>query len=298
MKITFLGTSAMKPSKERNTSGLLLTYKGENILVDCGEGIQRQLIKAGISLTKITKILISHWHGDHVIGLPGLFLSLVQNQHKKTLEIYGPPGIKKSILKLISLFSKEFAGLKYKITEINKKGVFLNEKDFSITAEKLSHSTPCLAYSFNEKTRRKINLEYTKKFGLKKDPLLGKLQQGKTIRYKGKKITPKKGTILIPGKKITIIMDTIFNKKYSKIAKDSDLLISESTFLETEQNKAKNYKHLTAKQAAKIAKESNSKQLILTHISSRYKNEKRILAEAKTIFKNTKVARDFLEVKL
>ena len=298
MEITFLGTSAMKPSKERNTSGILLTHKGENILIDCGEGTQRQLVKAGISPTKITKILISHWHGDHVIGLPGLFLTLVQSQHKKTLQIYGPPGIKKSILRLINLFSKEFTGLKYKITEINKNGIFLNEKDFSITADKLSHNTPCLAYSFNEKQRRKINLEYIKKFGLNRDPLLGKLQQGETITYKGKKITPKEGTILIQGKKITIILDTSFNKKYSKIAKNSDLLISESTFLETEKNKAKNYKHLTAKQAAKIAKESNSKQLILTHISSRYKNEKRILAEAKTIFKNTIVAKDFLEVRL
>ena len=288
----------MKPSRDRNTSGILLTYKGENILIDCGEGIQRQLTKQKISPTKITKILISHWHGDHVLGLPGLFLTLIQSNYQKTLEIYGPKGIKELIPKLMSLFSKEAKGLKYNITEITKKGTFLDEKDFFITADNLTHNTPCLAYSFNEKSRRKINLKYLKKFNLEKDPILGKLQQGKTIKYKGKKITPEKGTFLIPGKKITIILDTSFNKKLAKIAENSDLLISESTFLDTEKQKAKDYKHLTAKQAAEVAKKSKSKELILTHISTRYKNEKIVLDEAKKVFKNTKIAKDFLEVTL
>ncbi len=295
MKVTFLGTGAMKPHKDRNTSAILLTYKGENILVDCGEGTQRQFIKAKISPSKITRILISHWHGDHILGLPGLLQTLARSDYKKTLKIYGPEGTKKFISRLMSLFIPK-NNLKYEIIEIKKKGIFVKEKDFQLLAETLTHTAHCLGYSFRETPKRKINLEYTKKFGLTKDPILGKLQKGKTITYKGKKITPEKGTILIEGHKATIILDTGYAKKISKFAENSKILVIESTFLDKDKDKAKQYKHLTAKQAATIAKESNSKQLILTHISGRYKGEKQILKEAKEVFKNTKVAKDFLSI--
>jgi len=296
MKVTFLGTGAMKPHKDRNTTAILLTYKGENILIDCGEGTQRQFFKAKISPAKITKILISHWHGDHILGLPGLLQTLARSDYKKTLKIYGPEGTKKFISKLMSLFIASTHRIKYEVIEIKKNGVFLKEKDFQILAETLPHTSECLGYSFRETPKRKINIAYTKKFGLTRDPILGKLQQGKTITYKGKKITPEKGTTLIEGHKISIILDTGYTKKISKFVENSKVLIIESTFLDKDKTRAKEYRHLTAKQAATIAKDSKSKQLILTHLSERYKGEKEILNEAKKVFKNTKVAKDFLVV--
>jgi ribonuclease Z len=296
MKLTFLGTAAMKPHKDRNTSAVLLTYKGENILIDCGEGTQRQFFKAKISPAKITRILISHWHGDHILGLPGLLQTLSRSDYKKTLKIYGPEGTKKFISRIMSLFMANTHKINYEVTEIKKKGIFIKEKDFQILAETLPHTSHCLGYSFRETPKRKINLEYIKKFGLKKDPILGKLQKGKTITYKGKKITPEKGTTLIEGHKVTIILDTGYTKKISKFAENSKVLVLESTFLDRDKDKAKQYQHLTAKQAATIAKESNSKQLILTHISERYRERKQIIAEAKKIFKNSKLAEDFLSI--
>ena len=297
MKITFLGTSAMKPTKNRATSSLVLTHKGENILLDCGEGTQRQLLQAKISPTKITRLLISHWHGDHVLGIPGLIQTLAKSEYSKKLEIFGPEGTKQFIKKLMSIFLTKNK-LNYSVKEIIKKEKIVDEKDFFIQADKLFHSVPCIAYSFNEKPKRKINILYTKKFGLTKDPVLGKLQQGKTITYNGKKISPTKGTILIPGKKISIVFDTRYNKKISTIVKNSELLIIESTFLDKEKDKAKKYKHLTAKQAATIAKTSKTKKLVLTHLSERYKNKTDILKEAKKTFKNTELAKDFLEIKI
>ena len=162
----------------------------------------------------------------------------------------------------------------------------------------MKHNTNCLAYSFIEKDKRKINLNYTKKFGLTKHPLLGQLQKGKSIKYKGKSISYKKATILKKGKKISIIYDTLPNKNSILLAKNSDILICESTYASDLKDKAKEYLHLTSEQAAEIAKKSKSKKLYLTHFSQRYKNPEIFKKQAKKIFKNTFLAQDFLEIEL
>jgi len=294
MKITFLGTSSMVPTKERNHPSILISHNKENILIDCGEGTQRQLKIASINPCKINKILITHLHNDHVLGLPGLLQTLQTQNYSKTIEIYGPSKITSFIKQLKELFNVK---LPTKTTEI-KKPIFFENKEIQLKALKMKHNTTCLAYSISEKDKRKINLSYTKKFGLTKHPLLGELQRGKTITFKGKKLTPEKATKLIKGKKITVIYDTVKNPNMIKIAKDSDVLITESTYASNLEDKAKEYFHLTAKQAAEIAKKSNSKQLILTHFSQRYKNTNLFLKEAKQIFKNTIIAKDFLTVEI
>ena len=294
MKITFLGTSSMIPTKERNHPSILISHEQENILIDCGEGTQRQLKIASINPCKITKILITHLHNDHILGLPGLLQTLQTQNYSKTLEIYGPSKTSKFIKEIKNLFKIQ---LPTKTIEI-KKPLFLETKNLQFKALKMKHNSTCLAYSITEKDKRKINLNYTKKFGLTKHPLLGELQKGKKITYKGKKITPEKATHLIKGKKITIIYDTVKNPNTIKISKDADLLIAESTYTSNLQDKAKEYLHLTAEQAAEIAKKANAKQLILTHFSQRYKSSSIFLKEAKTIFKNTKLAKDFMTVNL
>lgn len=297
MKITFLGTSSMIPTEDRNTTGILITYKSENILIDCGEGTQRQLKKTKISPTKLTRLVITHWHGDHILGIPGLLETLSKQGYNKTLYIYGPTGTKKFIDAIYKTFISHNR-IKIEIKEIEKDGQFLDDKDFSMSALKLEHTTTCYGYTFEEKDKRNINLEYTKKFGLTKHPLLGDLQKGKIITYKGQKITPEKATKLTFGKKITILLDTKKTANLAKFAENSDILIAESTLSNSLEKEANEYKHMTSKQAAEIAKAAKVKQLILTHISQRYKDVEFLEKEAKKIFKKTVVAEDFSSFEL
>lgn len=295
MEIIFLGTASMQPTKERNLFAVLIKYKSENILLDCGEGTQRQLRIVGIPPTKINKLLITHLHGDHLNGLPGFFQNLYVNQYHKTLEIYGPKGTKKFVQNVLKVTTAK--NLKLKIKEI-KSGIVIKTNDYIIKAAKLNHSILTYGYSFIENPRRKMNLKYLKKFNLTKHPLLRKLQHGKDIRYKGKKIKAKKATYLIPSKKITFILDTAFCQNAVNLAKNSTLLISEATFTEKHKDKARSFKHLTASQSGLLAKKSCSKELILTHFSQRYKTAKPILKEAKKIFKKVKVSKDFMKIKI
>jgi len=295
MEITFLGTSGMQPTKDRNLSSLLLRYKAENILIDCGEGTQRQFRIADISPIKITKILITHLHGDHINGLPGFLQNLHKNEYKKTLEIYGPKGIKNLIKLVLTIANLGNNKLKVNVNEI-EPGIFLKTKDYFLTAKKLNHSCECYGYSFTEADKRKMDMKYLKKFKLKKHVLLGKLQKGKDIVYEGKKIKVKDATYIEKGKKITLIADTSYTEQATSLAKDSNLLICESTYNKEHKQKAREYKHLTSEDAANIAKKSKSKKLILTHFSQRYKDVSGLLKEAKKIFKETSIANDFMKV--
>ena len=287
----------MQPTRERNASSILLTHNEENILIDCGEGTQRQLRLADISPTKITKILISHWHGDHILGLPGLILTLGASEYSKTLEIYGPKGTKKFMKNIFKSFILKNR-INMNIYEINKEGPFLETKDLILSNVNLNHTSTCLGYVIKEKDKRKMKLTYLKKFGLTRDPILGSLQKGKNITYKGHKILVKDATTLVPGKKISIISDTTPTSKIVKAVKDSDLLITESTFTSELKDKARLFKHLTSEDAANIAKKSKSKKLMLTHFGKRYNSSSPMLKEAKKTFKNTGAAKDLMTISL
>lgn len=297
IKITFLGTADQIPSAERNHSAILLTYDGENILVDCGEGTQRQFRKAKLNPCKITRILITHWHGDHVLGIPGLLQTLSLSGYNKTLFIYGPKGTKEFIRDLLLVFGFK---RKYKIEVEEVDGKFFETKDFYLEAEKMSHGIPCNAYNFVKKGLIRIDKIKLKKSKLPNGPLLQKLKQGKDISYEGKKYLAKNLTFAEGDKKISFVLDTLDNKKIVPFVKNSDLLICESSFGDELKEQAKEHLHLTSKQAGEIAKKSKSKKLILTHLSQRYeKNPKKILNEAKKIFKNSFLVKDLdvVEVK-
>ncbi len=294
MKITFLGTSSMVPTKERAHQAILLNYKNENILIDCGENAQRQLKLANTPITKITKLLITHWHGDHVLGIPGLIQSLAANEYKKELQIYGPNHTKKLIKNMTKTFFLE-GKIKINIHEIKSSKKIINEKDFYIEAKPLKHNIPTLAYNFIIKEKIRIKKSYIKNV---KGKILKKLSQGKDIKYKNKIIKAKLATYKQKAKKISFISDTKYFNNLYKIANNADLLISEATYAEEHKHKAKEYRHLTAKQAAQIAKKAKAKQLIITHFSQRYKTTNILTKQAKTIFKNTKAAEDFMEVSL
>ena len=291
MEIKILGTSAMLPTRERNPTAVLFSYKNHNILVDCAEGTQRQFRLADISQTRITKLLITHWHGDHILGIPGLIQSLGANQYSKTLEIYGPKGTENFFKNMRTWFYFPIK-INIKVNDIGE-GKFFEDSELELYAYKLDHKIPCLAYVLKEKDKRKIDLAYLKRFDLKQHPVLKDLQRGKDIFWKGKKILASKATNIQIGKKICFITDTGYTKNTIKAAKDSDLLICESTFKDELKENARDFKHLTAKQAAEIAKKAKVKKLVLTHFSQRYKDTKGMKKEAETIFKNVVCANDF-----
>lgn len=296
MQILFLGTSSMVPTKERNQSGVLISYKNEGILVDCGEGIQRQLKIAGIKLSKISKILISHWHGDHVLGLPGLIQTMSASGYGKILKIYGPIGTKKFMKKMFEVFV--FDGkIDIEINDV-KQGKFFENSELILETQHLKHNIDALGYNIIEKDKRKINLKFTKKLCIPQGPLLGKLQNGKSITWKGKKIDVNKATKLVKGKKVTIISDTMPCKGAEKLANNSDLLICDATYSSDLEEKAAKHRHMTAKQAADLAKKCNVKKLILTHFSARYKDLKEIEKDAKNIFNNVLCSEDFMKIDL
>jgi ribonuclease Z len=296
MELIFLGTSCMIPTKERNTSAMLLSYNEENILIDCGEGTQRQLRIAGIKPTCITKILISHWHGDHVLGLPGLLQTLGASEYNGKLRIYGPRGSKEYVEKMMDafVFSNK---VDFEVIDITKTR-FFDGKDFYMEAMQLDHSIDCIGFSIIEKDRVRINVAKAKELGIPEGPLMGELQEGKTITFKGKKIEPDEVTYKVKGKKITYIADTVLTDNCIALAEDADLLISESVYASEHENKAEEYKHLTARQAGMIANKANVKKLVLTHFSQRYKNTQDIEEDARVVFDKIICAEDFMRLKL
>jgi len=296
MQILFLGTSCAIPTKDRNHSSFLVSYGSEGILFDCGEGIQRQLKIAGIKPTKITKILISHWHADHVLGLPGLISTLGMSEYDKTLRIYGPKGTKEymSHMYKASVFEQR---IKVEIIEVDE-GRFYNGKDYALEAYSLEHMKNTIGFRFVEKDKRRINISFIKKLGIPEGPLLGKLQDGNSITWKGKKVNVEDTTSVVKGKIIAYITDSIPGKNSMKIAQDADILISESTYDSKLEDKAEKYKHMTAKQAGLIANQTNVKKLVLTHFSPRYKDVHELEEDARNVFDNVVAAKDFMKINL
>lgn len=293
INITFLGTGSAVPTAGRNHPSILLQYKEQNILFDCGEGTQRQFRKAKLNPCKLTKIFISHWHGDHILGLPGILQTLALNGYNGTLEIHGPKNTKNNLKTIIDFHMKTYLrqskeeGNNFQIKSFeHTSGKIFETEELKITCHKLDHDTPGLAYSFEIKEKNRINKQKLKKLNLPNSPLISQLVQGKTVTINGKKINGKNLTYKEPSRKITIVYDTRYNKTIEIFAKDSDLLIIESTYAKDDKEIAKKHGHLTSVQAATIAKKSKSKELILFHLSQRYEQIPKIIKqEAKEIFK-------------
>ena len=296
MQLTFLGTSSMVPTKERNQTAVFLSYDTEGILFDCGEGTQRQFKIAGIPLGKVTKILLSHWHGDHVLGLPGLMQTLSSTDYNGTLEIYGPSGTKKRIEKMFEVFIFD-KKLNFKVEEV-KSGKFFDSKDFEIESYELEHGIETLGFRFIEKDKRKVDMKKIKKLGIPEGPLVGKLQQGNEITYNNKKIKPDDVTFIEHGKKVAYVTDTVLCGGCYKAAQDADLLICEATYASKLADKGEEYGHMTAKQAGQLANNSNTKQLVLIHFSARYKNTQELEEDARDVFDNVICANDFMKIDL
>lgn len=297
MELLFLGTSSMVPTKERNHTALLLTHESESILLDCGEGTQRQLRIAGVKPGRIRKILITHWHGDHVFGLPGLLQTMSATGYEGTLRIFGPPGTVErfELLKQAGLGEKNLMDLE--VSDVTEQRFYEGE-DYYLEALPLEHTTPCIGYSFIEKERVKINMDAAKKLGIPEGPLLRKLQSGMEASWNGHTVKPDQVTYKKKGRKVSFVFDTALCDNCIRIAEGADVLVSEATYAADKEDKASDYLHLTARQAAMIANKAGAKRLVLTHFSQRYKDTQQIEDDARDLFDNVVCAQDFMRIKV
>ncbi len=297
MEIIFLGTSSAVPTLERNHPSIALRAFAEVMLFDCGEGTQRQLIEAKISPMKITKIFISHFHGDHILGLGGLIQSLGFRGREKDLDIYGPKGLHK-IINAISSFGYFQINYNLNIHEI-QDGTVIETEDYVVECAKVEHNIPSYAYSIREKKKPLFLREKAEELGIPPGPLYGKLHNGEEVEFEGRIIKPEQvlGEAK-KGKKISYSGDTRPCEAMIRLARDSDILIHESTYEAEDYQRAVDNAHSTSVEAAEIAREANVNELVLTHISTRYTSDKNIKSEAQKVFKNTKVARDYMKIDL
>ena len=298
MKLVFLGTSAAQPTENRGLSCICLEREGEILMFDAGESAQISYLKSGLGWNKKMKIFVTHLHGDHCVGILGLLQTMTMQRRTETLEIYGPKGIDEFIAANIKVLN---FGLSFPIIiSIIDEGKVLDSKFYSIYACEASHSIKAFSYRFEEKDRPgRFNLEKAKSLGIPEGQLWNKLQNGEQIEVDGKIITSDQ--VLgekRPGKKIGISGDTMPTQELEKFFADCDYLVFDSTFLEEIKEKAIETRHSTAKQAATLAKNTNVKNLILTHFSARYKDETLHLQEAKQIHDSVITARDLLEVEI
>jgi ribonuclease Z len=291
----------MVPTKERNVTGIHIQYKGEGLLLDCGEGTQRQMNIAGIKRTTVKKILISHWHGDHVSGIIGLIQTMGNDIEPPELVIYGPKDTAKRVDHMMQtcIFDSKVKIEVHELTPEKGKVVrFYENEDYALECASLDHKVPCIGYSFIEKERLNIDVDKQKELGIRDGPHLKKIKQGKEAKYKGKTIKPEEITYAVARKKLTYIADTEACGEATLLAQDADIMISESTFTSEDFEKAEVRKHLSSKDAAMIAEQAGARKLILTHFSQRYKTTQDLEQEARIHFPETTCAFDFMKLKL
>jgi len=298
--ITFLGTVSGIPSIKRNHPAITLEYFTDYrdvLLFDCGEGTQKQLMKSGISFMQINKIFISHWHADHFSGLIPMIQTMNLENRKTHLTIYGPEA-ERFVSDIIDL---GYFGLRFPVKAINvpfegsEISTVDETDDYKITSIPVYHSVPTVAFCFQEKDKWNIDDNKLDKLGIKRGPWLKKLKEKGQIDWKGKKVRLEDVGYVKKGLKVVYSGDTKPCTNIVKISKDADLLIHDGTFLEEDVG---GKSHADVKEAAKLAKKANVRKLILTHISRRYTDLKELEDQAKKIFKNSRIAYDFMKIRL
>ena len=295
MRLVFLGTGGSWPSPERNVSAIALKRGSEVILFDCGEGTQRQLMKSTVSFMQISKIFITHFHGDHFLGLPGLVQSMSLNDRKTKLEIYGPEGTTQLVQTIMDLgyYTPSYPVLIHDL----EAGDIIEFDEYKVSVAEADHNVPTLMYSLEENPRPgKFNKPKALELGIPEGKFFSQLQQGKTIEHDGKTFTP--DMVLgppRPGRKIVYTGDTKPCQAIVDLAKDCNVLIHDSTTALDLEEKSNSYCHSSSAQAAQAAKDAGAVKLFLTHISPRYDEVEQLLADAKAVFENSEVAEDFAE---
>lgn len=290
--LTILGCSSQQPTRYRNHGAYLLRWNEEGLLFDPGEGTQRQFIYANIAPTVVTRIFVSHFHGDHCLGLGSVLMRLNLDNVPHLIHCYYPASGKKYFdrLRYGSIYHERIKVIEHPVSEA---GLVEDDGRFKIEAAFLEHGVENIGWRITEADTRKFDNQKLLSYGIK-GPLVKELQEKGSLVIDGKIITLDDVSWIRHGDSFSIVIDTVPCQGAIDIARGAKLFLCESTYLDEHKELARLHHHLTAKQAAAIAKEAGAEKLILTHFSARYQNLKPFEQEARMVFPNTSVADDFI----
>ena len=299
MRIVFLGTGGTYPSKTRNVSSIAVQIGPDVVMLDCGEGTQRQLMHSPVSFMRIRAIFITHLHADHFLGLPGLVQSMSLNGRTERLSVYGPASTADTVRAMLALghFRSQFP---VEARDVSA-GDEMDFGSFTVRVAEASHTVPALAYAALEKPRRgRFNLERARTLGVPEGPKFRELQEGRAVEIGGREVKPE--DVMggdRPGRKVVYSGDTRPCEAVESLSTDADVLIHDSTLSSEQSALASEFGHSTAAEAAEIAKSAGVEALYLVHISPRYEDASVLLAEATNVFPNSHIAHDLdvVEVK-
>lgn len=311
MQVTFLGTSSGVPTRARNVSAvaLRLPQRSELWLFDCGEGTQHQFLRSDLRVSQLRRIFVTHMHGDHVFGLPGLLASLGLAGTCSGIDLYGPDPLRDYLEGVLRTSSTRigYPLRSHRVKEAARSGsLLLDDGDISVRCTPLTHRVPAYAYRVDQKPRPgRFDVEKARALGIPPGPIYAELKAGRSVSLDDGRII--NGASLCgperPGCSVVYCTDTVFSEAAVELAAGADLLIHESTFAHAEAEMAVARQHSTSTMAAQTALAAGVKQLMLTHLSPRYMpgnpvTPDDLLAEARAIFPATELARDFLSVEL
>jgi ribonuclease Z len=299
LTVFLLGTSGSIPTPTRSCPAVALRRNGEILLFDCGEGTQVQMVKAGLSVMKISKVFITHLHGDHFLGLAGIVQTLSLWGREKKLEVYCPAEESERLRRYLEIprYTLTFE----LVVEGLQPGEEVRGEDWRVLTARASHPVPSLAYAFVEDDRPgHLDLQKALSLGLKPGPQLKLLKAGESLRLPDGRVIRPEDVIGPPirGRKVVYVGDTSPTEELIEFSKGADLLIFDSTFAEELSGKARENSHSTCVQAAEVARRAGVKKLVLFHISPRYEDSSVLLSQASKIFPETIVAQDLLRIEI
>jgi ribonuclease Z len=304
LRITFLGTSAGVPTRARNVScvALRLPQRGEVWLFDCGEGTQHQLLRSDLNISQVTRVFITHMHGDHVYGLMGLLATCGMAGHARGVSVYGPRGIEEYVRE-VSRRTQLHTSYPLEVGEV-REGQIFEDEEYAVTCAPLKHRLPAFGYRVDEKDRPgHFDVERARAEGIPPGPLYGRLKRGERVTlpdgraFEGADFCGPD----LKGRSVVYCTDTIYCRSAVELARGADLLIHEATFAEADEGLAVRSTHSTASMAGRVARESGARRLVLTHLSPRYfpgnqTGPEELLQEARAVFPGAELAHDFLTV--
>lgn len=295
-ELIVLGTAGQVPTRSRNTNGYLLRWDEEVLLFDPGEGTQRQMTLAGISASQITRILITHFHGDHCLGLPGVVQRLALDKVAHPVSVYYPAKGQAYLQRLLQA-SAHHQPIQFILRPVAENGVVNAGPPFALRAARLDHGIETFGWRLEEPEGRRMMPERLEDLGITGEAI-GKLQREGSIEAAGRVVRVEEVSEPRPGQRFAFIMDTRLCDAAFELAERADMLVSESTYLTGEEELARGYGHLTAAHAARIAVEAGARLLVLTHYSQRYPDESVLLEEARTVFPNAVAATDLARIQV
>lgn len=298
MRLVFLGTAGSWPTSERNVSAVALKRGGEVILFDCGEGTQRQFQRSGLSYMEVQRVLLTHLHGDHYLGIAGLVQTMDMNGREAPLDVMGPPGTRDAVAALVHIGHFK-PGFPIRVEEV-RDGAVVDCGDYDVRVRALRHNVPNLGYAVTEKQRPgRFNKARALELGVPEGPLFGRLQRGEDVALADGRVVRSAEVVGASrrGRKVAYTGDCVPCEATVDLAQGADVLIHDSTF-GSDYAAANDYGHSTAAQAAFMAQRAGVQQLYLTHFSARYRDVKPLLEEARRVFPRTEAAHDFLEAEV